>query len=238
MINSSPLVFHHAYHSYDSKRVLNDISISFENEKITAVLGKSGSGKTTLLQLLNGMIKPDEGSVHAFGKPIDHTQLHALRLKMGYVVQQGGLFPHLNIFSNISLLGKITRQSNDNMDSRAKQLMGLVQMPVGYLSKYPNELSGGEQQRVGLCRALFLNPPVLLMDEPFASLDYETKQGIYTHLLSIQKIEPRTIVLVTHDWDEATRLANCFVWIKNGAVEKSGDVHELEKLKVNFTANV
>ncbi|MDZ7646538.1 MAG: ATP-binding cassette domain-containing protein [Cytophagales bacterium] len=105
--------------------------------------------------------------------------------------------------------------------------MDLVQLPLTYLKKYPHELSGGEQQRVGLCRAMFLNPPILLMDEPFASLDYETKAGIYQHLMEIQKTEPRTIILVTHDWDEAVKLSDHFIWLEQGALKAQGDRTEL-----------
>jgi osmoprotectant transport system ATP-binding protein len=146
---------------------------------------------------------------------------------MGYVIQQAGLFPHLSVKDNISILSKVSKQPEDYISVRINQLMNLVQLPLDYLTKYPYELSGGEQQRVGLCRAMFLDPPILLMDEPFASLDFETKQGIYKHLLDIQKTEPRTVILVTHDWEEAVKLADHFIWLEKGEIKAQGDRTEL-----------
>ncbi len=221
-------------HSFGSKPVLANISIDFEDEKVTAILGKSGSGKTTLLQIVNGMIKPDSGQVKLFGESIQYDNIHALRLKLGYVVQQVALFPHLTIQSNITLLGKITKMNSQEMNRRVLQLIEMMQLSPGCLSQFPHQLSGGEQQRVGLCRAMFLNPPVLLMDEPFASLDYETKRAIHKHLLMIQQTEPRTIILITHDWEEALTLADRFIWMKDGAIKEQGDKAMLEKLKSSY----
>jgi len=228
------LVVQEVSHRYKDKPVLTNITHSFAEKKVTAVLGKSGSGKTTLLQIINGMLKPDSGTVTAFGEPLNYNELPELRLKMGYVIQQAGLFPHMNLHSNISLLGKIKKLSDGYIHTRVSHLMNLVQLPVSYSSKYPHELSGGEQQRTGLCRAMFLNPPVLLMDEPFGSLDYETKQGIYSHLMSIQENEPRTIIMITHDWDEALRLADEFIWLKDGKIRASGGRNDLIKAKKEY----
>ncbi|MEO5603050.1 MAG: ATP-binding cassette domain-containing protein [Cyclobacteriaceae bacterium] len=224
-------------HSFDNKTVLANISIDIEDEKVTAILGKSGSGKTTLLQIVNGMIKPDSGQVKLFGESIQYDYIHALRLKLGYVVQQVALFPHLTIQSNITLLGKITKMSSQTMYKRVLQLIEMMQLSPGCLSQFPHQLSGGEQQRVGLCRAMFLNPPVLLMDEPFASLDYETKSEIYKHLAKIQQTEPRTIVMVTHDWEEALKLADRFIWMKDGTIKEQGDKAMLEELKSTYLAD-
>lgn len=214
-------------HHFDDRAVLSNISYLFHENKITAILGKSGSGKTTLLQILNGMIKPDTGTVTISNQSLDYKALPAVRTKMGFVIQQAGLFPHLSVKENISILGKVNKQQHELMGARVNQLIDLVQLPLSYLEKYPHELSGGEQQRVGLCRAMFLDPPVLLMDEPFASLDFETKQGIYQHLLNIQKKGPRTIILVTHDWDEAVKLSDHFIWLEHGKIKAQGDRAEL-----------
>lgn len=221
-------------HRLGAKMVLDDVSYSFAKNKVTAILGRSGSGKTTLLQILNGVIKPDEGEVRIFNEPLDYRHVTELRHRIGYVIQQSGLFPHLTIESNISILGKIKGLTKTSIDSRVNQLAELTQLTRAHLLKYPHELSGGEQQRVGLCRAMFLNPPLLLMDEPFASLDRETKQGIYTHLLKIQINEPRTLLLVTHDWNEAVTLADYFIWLGNGKIKISGDKNELAKIKEDF----
>lgn len=224
-------------HQFNGKPVLAGITHTFLYKKITSVLGKSGSGKTTLLQIVNGMIEPQSGLVSVFGKPIDYGRLTELRMQMGYVIQQAGLFPHINIYGNISILGKINKQPHAAMVQRANQLMKLVQLPLDYLNKFPHEISGGEQQRVGLCRAMFLNPPVLLMDEPFASLDYETKQGIYQQLLQIQMNEPRTIILITHDWDEALTLADELVWLEEGKIKASGNKELLKEVRKDYLAS-
>lgn len=221
-------------HSFHNKAVLADISYSFNKNKITAILGKSGSGKTTLLQILNGMIKPDAGAVTVSTLPLNYDALPTVRAKMGYVIQQAGLFPHLKVKDNIGILGKVSQQADEYIRARVNQLMNLVQLPLSYLEKYPHELSGGEQQRVGLCRAMFLDPPILLMDEPFASLDYETKQGIYQHLLDIQKAGPRTIILVTHDWEEAVKLSDHFIWLEHGKIKVDGDRTDLLMAKALY----
>ncbi len=231
---TSILELHEIKHSFDGKRVLSEVSLVLTSNEIVAILGKSGSGKSTLLQIINGLIKPDQGMVKLFGQPLDYSTIHAARLQMGYVIQQVGLFPHMSIQSNICLLGKISHQSKVSMVRRLNQLMDMVQLPTSCLKKYPHELSGGEQQRVGICRAMFLNPPVLIMDEPFGSLDYETKRNIYRHLLLIQRNEPRTVVLVTHDWDEATILADKFIWIEEGKVRAAGNKAELGILKTSI----
>jgi osmoprotectant transport system ATP-binding protein len=214
-----------------AQNLLNGITISIEESTITVILGKSGSGKSTLLQIINGMIRPEKGEVRLHGEPINYKNLFALRLRIGYVVQHVGLFPHMTIFENISILGRITKKPKKETETRVKQLIDMVELPVTYLKKFPHELSGGEQQRAGICRALLLKPPVLLMDEPFASLDNSTKQTIYPHLLDIQRREKRTVVLVTHDWEETAALADHFIWLENGVVKATGGKTDLVKLK-------
>lgn len=216
------------------KVVLRTVNLSFEQSTITAIIGKSGSGKSTLLEIINGMIKPDEGEVRLHGIPVDYANVYTLRLKIGYVVQHIGLFPHMSVSENISILGRIVKKPGQEIEDRIRYLIDMVQLPVAYLNKYPHELSGGEQQRAGICRALLLKPPVLLMDEPFASLDNDTKRSIYDHLLDIQKKESRTIVLVTHDWDETAALADNFIWIENGEVKATGGKTDLVKLRDDY----
>ena len=211
--------------------VLKGINVSVKESAITAILGKSGSGKSTLLQIINGMLKPREGEVRLHGRPVDYQNAYALRLQIGYVVQQIGLFPHMTIAENISILGRITKKDAQAVKKRVRQLVEMVELPAAYLQKYPHELSGGEQQRAGICRALLLKPSVVLMDEPFSSLDNKTKRSIYHYLLGIQKKESRTVVLVTHDWEETCLLADRFIWIENGMVKATGDKTDLLKLK-------
>ena len=233
MVNN-PIELKELYQTFGQNEVLSNISVNFKTESVTALLGKSGSGKSTLLQLINGMIKPSSGSVAVFGNPFDYKKASQIRLKMGYVVQQVGLFPHLNLFDNISLLGKITKMHKEQIKNRVESLMDTVQLPHSYLKKFPHELSGGEQQRAGLCRALFLKPQVLLMDEPFAALDYATKNSIYDYFLLLQKSEPCTVIIVTHDWDEAVRLADEYVWLENGKVKSKGTKNELSLIRNEY----
>lgn len=211
--------------------VLKGINVAIKESAITAILGKSGSGKSTLLQIVNGILKPREGEVRLHGRPVDYQNVYALRLQIGYVVQQIGLFPHMTIAENISILGRITKKDRQAVKERVRQLVEMVELPAAYLQKYPHELSGGEQQRAGICRALLLKPSVVLMDEPFSSLDNNTKRSIYHYLLEIQKKENRTIVLVTHDWEETCLLADRFIWIENGTVKATGDKTDLLELK-------
>lgn len=218
--------------------VLSDVSVSFEKNKITAILGKSGSGKSTLLQIINGMIRPSKGKVILEGQSLDYENIHTLRLQIGYVVQQVGLFPHMTVGENIELLGKIGKKPKAEIRVRVEELMDMVNLPLSYLEKYPHQLSGGEQQRAGLCRAMLLRPSLLLMDEPFASLDYGTKQGIYRHLLDIQNKEKRTVVMVTHDWDESILLADNFIWIAEGKIKASGEKPELGELKKTYMSEL
>jgi len=219
-----------------SQDILNRINLSIHPSTITAVIGKSGSGKSTFLRLMNGMVKPREGDVRLLGRPIEYGKVHTQRLQIGYVVQHVGLFPHMTIAENISILGKVAKKPEQEVKDRVKALLEMVQLPVSSLNKYPHELSGGEQQRVGLCRALLLRPPILLMDEPFASLDNKTKKGIYHYLLDIQKKERRTIVMVTHDWEETAALADHFIWIESGKVKARGEKSALAGLKDTYFA--
>ena len=215
-----------------NKEVLSDVTLSFSTANVTALLGKSGSGKSTLLQLINGILKPSKGTVRVFGQDFDYTKANLIRLKMGYVVQQVGLFPHLTIYDNISLLGKITKMSPNDIKNRVHSLLETVQLPISYCEKYPHELSGGEAQRAGLCRALFLKPAILLMDEPFAALDYATKNALYNYFLVLQQSEPCTVILVTHDWNEAMTLADEYVWLETGKIKNAGHFLSMDQPEI------
>lgn len=205
-------------YSYPGQPALKNTSIGFEEKKISAIIGKSGSGKSTLLQLLNGLIRPHTGSVHVFGKPFDYQNIQSLRLRMGYMVQGTGLFPHLTIHENIAIAGRISKGTA--IPKRVDELMELVGLSGSYEHKFPYELSGGEQQRVGLCRALYLNPPILLMDEPLGALDPVTRYEIQQQLLRLQDLSPRTILFVTHDMREAKKLAENMLVLDGGAVQQ------------------
>lgn len=218
----NPIVFDNVRKSYGQKIALQKINLSIARNKTTAVIGPSGSGKSTLLQLINGLMVPDEGLVKVFGTAIDYKRLPQLRRRIGYAVQGTGLFPHLTVEKNVALLAVLENWDRERIKRRAQELMSLVNLPLSYCKRYPHELSGGEQQRVGLCRAMMLNPAIFLLDEAFGALDPLTRSEIHREFLKLQKLEARTIVLVTHDLREALKLADQIVIINAGSVEQIG----------------
>ncbi len=223
----SSIIFDNVSKSYLKKIALKNISITFQPNKTTAVIGPSGSGKSTLTQLINGLIRPDHGQVSVFDKKINYDNLPELRKRMGYAVQGTGLFPHLTVKKNITLLAVLENWQNDRISKRAEELVNLVNLPKGYFTKYPHQLSGGEQQRVGLCRAMMLNPKIFLLDEAFGALDPITRSEIHAEFIKLQKLEARTIILVTHDLREAFKLADQVVILNEGQVEQIGTRKEI-----------
>ncbi len=203
------------YHAYGHQSIFENLNLSIAEKSIISILGKSGSGKSTLLQMMNGLVHPDKGLVSVFGEALDFKKIEELRLKIGYAIQSAGLFPHITVEKNIMLPGIIAKRLEAPLQSRLSELLGRVNLPLSVKAKYPSELSGGEQQRVGLCRAILLNPPIVLLDEPFSALDDETKNEIHHQFLSIQKAEPRTIILVTHNNQEAEKLADSIFLIED-----------------------
>ncbi len=214
----APIELINVAHRFGAIPVLENVSVSFEQYKITGIIGRSGSGKSTLLQVINALIKPSQGHVLFYDKLVNHLNPYEMRQKMGYVVQGIGLFPHLTVEENILLSSAISKRKPE--PARIDTLMKMVSLPVGFKKKYPHELSGGEQQRVGICRALFNNPPVLLMDEPFGALDSITRYEIQQEVLQLQKLEPRTILFVTHDIREAARMADNILVIDKGTIQQ------------------
>lgn len=193
---------------FDSRTLYENLSVVLPDKKITAILGKSGSGKSSLLQIINGVIKPCEGRVFLFGQELDYKKINQIRHGIGYAVQQTGLFPHLTVYENIALPGVLVGWNDKKKRQRVFELMELVNLDKNLAKKYPHQISGGEQQRTGLCRAIMLNPRLMLLDEPFSSLDPETKQGIHQEVKKLQEKEPRCIILVTHDPTEAQELGD------------------------------
>ncbi|MEI9920456.1 MAG: ATP-binding cassette domain-containing protein [Bacteroidota bacterium] len=194
--------------SYGERLVLNDVSAIFPKETLTAIIGKSGGGKSTLLKIINGIVAPSSGKVIA-----------PRRRQIGYLIQGNGLFPHLTVAQNIAIPGKIAGEEHP---SRVKELLDLTDLPSSYINKYPLELSGGEQQRVALCRALFLKPPVLLLDEPFSSLDDNTRTYLQGKIVELRQLFHLTIIVVTHNVTDIVRLkADSFVKLENGRATQS-----------------
>jgi osmoprotectant transport system ATP-binding protein len=200
---------------------LRDIDLTLRSGRITALVGRSGCGKSTLLKLLNGLLRPTTGMVKFGSSPLDYQALTALRRRIGYAVQGTGLFPHLNAGDNICLVAKLEGWSTAAIDRRLGQLLALTRLSPELLDHYPHQLSGGQAQRVGLCRAIMLRPEVLLLDEPFAAIDPLTRRDIHRQLLELHRAEPVTTVLVTHDMAEALLLADEIVIIEGGRVISS-----------------
>ena len=212
---------------YSQDKALQDVSLTFMDDVTTAVVGPSGGGKSTLLQLINGLVRPSQGRVLVFGKLIDYQHLVELRRQIGYAVQGTGLFPHLSVEWNITLLARLAGWDKDRIQTRAEGLMKLVNLPLAYTCRHPHELSGGQQQRVGLCRAMMLNPRIFLLDEPFGALDPITRNEIHREFLRLQASEARTIVLVTHDLREARKLAQRLVVLDGGRLVQHGTCAEV-----------
>ncbi|MCC3861274.1 ATP-binding cassette domain-containing protein [Pseudemcibacter aquimaris] len=212
---------------YGKTSVLNQINLDVENHKITALVGESGSGKTTLLQLVNGLTEPSSGHVELFGDKLNYDDISGMRKKMGYAVQGGGLFPHMSVYENIIVMAKLDGWSDADIKKRVDHVIKLVNLYEELLDRYPHKLSGGQQQRVSLCRALMLDPALLLLDEPFSALDPITKEHIHDEFLKMQQAEPRAIMLVSHDMSEAVKLADNIVIIEKGEIIQQGKTADI-----------
>ncbi len=209
--------------AYGASTALDTVSLTVPAGQITALIGASGSGKSTLLRLINRLVLPDSGQVLLKGQDINTLAPEALRRRMGYVIQSGGLFPHWTVARNIGTVPHLLGWPAERIDTRIDELLALLGMaPSVYRQRYPHQLSGGQQQRVGVARALAARPEILLMDEPFGALDPLTRSALQAALLRIQRASGQTIVLVTHDIDEALHLAHQVVLLGHGRVLQAG----------------
>jgi len=213
--------------------VLDDVTLALPEGHTTAVVGESGSGKSTLLQLMNAVYFADKGDVRIQGQPIPKRDLHVWRRSIGYAIQGAGLFLHLSVRDNIMLLAKLSRLEAGFIDQRYGSLMDAMGLALELGVRFPHLLSGGEQQRVGLCRALMLQPRLLLLDEPFSALDPMARLALYDLFEQLRDRESVTTVLVTHDVREALRLADHLVVLKGGVVQQSGPVDEVQRSPAN-----
>jgi osmoprotectant transport system ATP-binding protein len=204
--------------SFGSTLALAGIDLTMHADRITALVGRSGCGKSTLIKMINGLLRPSSGVVRIAGRPLDYDRLTALRRTIGYAVQGTGLFPHLTAGDNISLLARLEGWSRGAIRQRLEELLALTQLAPTLLEHYPHQLSGGQVQRVGLCRAIMLRPQLLLLDEPFAAIDPLTRRDIHRQLLQLHRAEPTTTVIVTHDMAEALLLADDIVIVEAGRV--------------------
>ncbi len=201
-----------------ARPAVDDCTLTVNSGDLTVVLGPSGSGKTTLLKLINRLYEPDSGRILVGGTEVRSLPAPQLRRRIGYVIQQIGLFPHLRVEQNIATVPELLGWSRERIDARVDELLDLVGLPRAYRRRYPRQLSGGEQQRVGLARALAADPDTMLMDEPFGALDAITRGRLQDELRVIQQHVHKTIVFVTHDVDEALRLADRIVIMRDGRI--------------------
>jgi osmoprotectant transport system ATP-binding protein len=202
---------------------VRDVSLRVERGTIACLIGTSGCGKTTTLRMINRLVEPTEGDIRVDGKRVGDVDPIALRRSIGYVVQDGGLLPHLTVRDNVALLEIVKGTPTAERERRVAEVLDLVGLaPKTYAGRYPAELSGGQKQRVAIARALVGNPAVLLMDEPFAALDPLLRAQLQDELLRLQRALARTIVMVTHDLLEAFRLASRIVLMRDGRVVQEG----------------
>jgi osmoprotectant transport system ATP-binding protein len=227
------IVLENISRSFDSVPALQNLSLAIENGKTTVLIGPSGCGKSTLIRIITGLIRPDSGEVKIEGQILDKSNLRKSRLKIGYVIQEGGLFPHLTAEGNLSLLAGFIGWQKEKIKNRIDELTSLTKFPVEGLIKYPAELSGGQKQRVGLMRALMLNPEFLLLDEPLGALDPLIRYDLQTDLKEIFLSLNKTVLLVTHDLNEAVFFADKIVLMRNGSIVQEGNFEEMKNNPAN-----
>lgn len=204
---------------FKNKTVLKDISFNVKKGELVAIIGSSGCGKTTTLKMINRLIKPSSGEILINGEDISTKDVIKLRRNIGYVIQQTGLFPHMTIKENIEIISKMEKVDYKKIRNRTNELMEMVGLnSEEYLNRYPTELSGGQQQRVGVARAFATDPEIILMDEPFSALDPITRLQLQDELIDLQSKLNKTIVFVTHDMDEAIKIADKICIMNNGEI--------------------
>lgn len=213
---------------YGQACAVQNFTYAFPEHKITVLVGSSGSGKTTLLRMINRMVTPTSGTITVRGKDISTTDPVALRRSIGYVIQSGGLLPHRTVLANAKTVPLLNKESKQEAYRRATKALQAVGLDEALYQRYPAQLSGGQQQRVGVARALAADPDILLMDEPFGAVDPIVRDSLQSQLLELQGRLQKTIVLVTHDIDEAFRLGDEVIVLEHGGrIAQAGTPAEL-----------
>lgn len=225
----SVICFDHVSKAYGSTVVLRDFCLDVPCGECLAVIGKSGCGKTTALKLVNGLLMPDSGTVYVNGKDVSKADLTELRRGIGYVIQSTGLFPNMTVGKNIAYVPSLSKMWDKETEKQeVRRLLNTVGMDPEYAERYPSELSGGQRQRIGIARALAAKPSVLLMDEPFGSVDEITRKALQTELLKLRAELDITIMFVTHDISEAFRLGDRVLVMESGRVSQLGTPEEIK----------
>ncbi len=223
----------HASKRYGAVLALDDLSLTFTAGSTTALIGSSGSGKSTALRLLLGLEWPERGGVRVDGELLHPAQVLPLRRRVGYVIQEGGLFPHLTALGNLALLPRQLGWGAARIRQRAEELAALTHLPPDVLTRYPAELSGGQRQRVALMRALMADPAALLLDEPLGALDPIVRHELQDELRRIFEQLGKTVIVVTHDLAEAAWFAQRLVLLHQGAVVQDGRYEDLRDRPAN-----
>ena len=214
---------------YANATALHSTNLTVERGRTTVLIGPSGCGKSTLLRLIIRLIEPDSGAIEFNGEPVTSDIIGKLRRRIGYVIQEGGLFPHLTARANVLLMARHIGKSEDEMQNRVVELCQLTRFSVDLLSRYPVELSGGQRQRVGLMRALMLSPELLLLDEPLGALDPLVRASLQKDLKEIFARLQQTVLFVTHDLAEAIYFGDEIVLMNDGRVVQKGSVVDLRE---------
>ena len=213
--------------TFGDLQALQPTTLRIEPGKTTALLGPSGCGKSTLLRIIVGLIQSDTGSVEFDGQPVTQQNILQFRHRMGYMIQDGGLFPHLSVRDNVTLLAQHLKRESDWIEHRLLELTELTHLPSESLDRFPTQISGGQRQRVALMRALFLEPDVMLLDEPMGALDPLIRSELQQELREIFKTLEKTVIVVTHDIGEAGFLADVICLLKEGRVVQRGTLEDL-----------
>ncbi|WP_043931679.1 ABC transporter ATP-binding protein [Bacillus sp. EB01] len=213
------ITFENIIKSYAKRPVIDNFNLEIESGELVVFIGPSGCGKTTLLKMVNRLIEPSSGKIFIKGKDISTIDPIELRRNIGYVIQNTGLFPHMTIRENLELIPKLKGEDPEAIEKKTENLMDLVGLnPAEFLDRYPKELSGGQQQRVGVARAFSTDSEIILMDEPFSALDPVTRSSLQEELFNMQKELNKTIIFVTHDMDEAYKIADKICLLKDGHI--------------------
>lgn len=227
------IAFSHVSKVYRGATVLDDLSLTIREGEFVVLLGSSGCGKTTTLKMINRLIRPTSGTVCVKGRDLAKADPVALRRRMGYVIQQVGLFPHMTVRENVCVIARLSCPDRELLEERALRLMRMVGLDAAFLDAYPAEMSGGQQQRAGVVRAFMADPEIVLMDEPFSALDPITRTSIQGALLDMRETLRRTVVFVTHDMDEAIRLADRICIMDRGKVAQFDTPENILKRPAN-----